>query len=449
MFLIEKVAYEIGYETREPAGVACGSAARAGTVGPTVAGMIPDSYSAMEPDRRRAIWTARQRAPIIGPDNATIEALVHGRHGDPFAVLGRHGRSCAASRQAPTGWRRSPPTATCWRGWNGCHPAGFFAGAIPPGQPYRLRIRWPGGVEETEDPYSFGPLLGRDGSASVRRRPAFRTGPRVRRAMHVRADDNGNRVAGVRFAVWAPNASRVSVVGDFNSWDGRRHPMRKRPEAGLWEIFIPRLGPGEFYKYELLDANGTLLPLKADPLALETEHAAGHRLARRASVAACLGRCRLDGVARHAPGRRRADLDLRSPCRVLVARCRGTIAATGTRWRTGCCPTSPTSASRISSSCRSRNIRSAAPGAINRWACSRRPRGLGRRTVSPASSIARIRPASASSSTGCRRIFPPTRMGCIASTAPRCTSTAIRARACIATGTPRSTISAATKCAAS
>ena len=78
-------------------------------------------------------------------------------------------------------------------------------------------------------------------------------------------------IAGVRFAVWAPNASRVSVVGDFNTWDGRRHPMRKRPEAGLWEIFVPRIGPGTLYKYELLDAYGHLLPQKADPLAKETE----------------------------------------------------------------------------------------------------------------------------------------------------------------------------------
>src|SRR5262249_52247656 len=78
-------------------------------------------------------------------------------------------------------------------------------------------------------------------------------------------------VRGVRFSVWAPNASRVSVVGEFNNWDGRRHPMRKRIEAGVWELFIPRLGPGQLYKYELLDAWGHLLPLRADPLALETE----------------------------------------------------------------------------------------------------------------------------------------------------------------------------------
>src|SRR5690606_22474031 len=79
-------------------------------------------------------------------------------------------------------------------------------------------------------------------------------------------------VHGVRFVVWAPNARRVSVVGNFNSWDGRRHPMRLHPGAGIWEIVIPRLEAGEVYKYEVLGREG-LLPLKADPVALQTEHA--------------------------------------------------------------------------------------------------------------------------------------------------------------------------------
>src|SRR5688500_13896215 len=78
-------------------------------------------------------------------------------------------------------------------------------------------------------------------------------------------------VEGVAFAVWAPNARRVSVVGDFNQWDGRRHPMRKRVEAGLWEIFIPGVPVGSFYKYELLGVDGALLPLKADPVGFEQE----------------------------------------------------------------------------------------------------------------------------------------------------------------------------------
>ena len=70
---------------------------------------------------------------------------------------------------------------------------------------------------------------------------------------------------GVHFAVWAPNAQRVSVVGDFNDWDGRRHVMRKRMDTGIWEIFIPGLGDRCAYKFEIIGADGVRLPLKADP----------------------------------------------------------------------------------------------------------------------------------------------------------------------------------------
>ena len=76
---------------------------------------------------------------------------------------------------------------------------------------------------------------------------------------------------GTRFAVWAPNASRLAVVGDFNDWDGNRHPMRLRPECGVWEAFIPGVSAGALYKYEVHARDGTLLPWKADPLARQTE----------------------------------------------------------------------------------------------------------------------------------------------------------------------------------
>src|SRR5262249_40336381 len=78
-------------------------------------------------------------------------------------------------------------------------------------------------------------------------------------------------IPGVRFAVWAPNARRVAVVGDFNTWDGRRHSMRLRHQAGIWEIFIPRLRAGARYKFQITDRDGNVLPLKADPLARATE----------------------------------------------------------------------------------------------------------------------------------------------------------------------------------
>ena len=78
-------------------------------------------------------------------------------------------------------------------------------------------------------------------------------------------------VAGTRFAVWAPNASRASVVGDFNHWDGRQHPMRLRIECGVWELFLPGVGEGALYKFELAARDGTLLPARADPYARQSE----------------------------------------------------------------------------------------------------------------------------------------------------------------------------------
>ena len=79
--------------------------------------------------------------------------------------------------------------------------------------------------------------------------------------------EGAQAVAGVRFAVWAPNASHVSVVGDFNAWDGRRHAMRSRGSSGVWETFIPHAAPGDHYKYEIHGRDGRLLPLKCDPYA--------------------------------------------------------------------------------------------------------------------------------------------------------------------------------------
>ena len=72
-------------------------------------------------------------------------------------------------------------------------------------------------------------------------------------------------VEGVRFAVWAPHARRVSVVGDFCDWDGRRHPMRSRGSSGVWELFVPGLGPGTLYKFELLNREHDELLVKTDP----------------------------------------------------------------------------------------------------------------------------------------------------------------------------------------
>ena len=101
-------------------------------------------------------------------------------------------------------------------------PDGLFELELPQAQRYRLRIHWPGGVQESEDPYAFGPLLGETDLYLF----AEGNHRRLWRSLGSAAVEHEG-VPGVRFAVWAPNARRVSVVGDFNNWDGRRHPMRQ------------------------------------------------------------------------------------------------------------------------------------------------------------------------------------------------------------------------------
>ncbi|MEW9854609.1 1,4-alpha-glucan branching protein GlgB [Novosphingobium sp. M1R2S20] len=143
---------------------------------------------------------------------------------------------------------------------------GLFSGPLQEEGQYKLRIRWPGGGEqETEDPYSFG-LVVSDLDLHL-----FNEGRhwQLGRAMGAQPRTLDG-VEGVAFSVWAPNARRVSVIGDFNNWDGRRHPMRVRYGAGVWELFVPRIGPGAHYKFEVLGADGRASQ-KADPLARLTE----------------------------------------------------------------------------------------------------------------------------------------------------------------------------------
>ncbi|MEZ2409288.1 1,4-alpha-glucan branching protein GlgB [Bosea sp. RCC_152_1] len=200
-------------------------------------------------------------------DGATAAALEAGRLQDPFAILGPH--------QGPRGrfLRIFVPGANAVAIESGAgmmqlravEPAGLFVGDIEAG-PYRLRIAWPGGEQVTEDSYGFGPILGDLDLHLISEGRHFE----LARVLGANLDERDG-VPGVRFAVWAPNASRVSVVGNFNAWDGRRHMMRRRGASGVWELFVPRLTHGELYKYELLDRNGRLLPQKADPVARAAE----------------------------------------------------------------------------------------------------------------------------------------------------------------------------------
>jgi 1,4-alpha-glucan branching enzyme len=208
--------------------------------------------------------------PGLGLDAATAAALESGRLNDAFAVLGPHAdaRGTVVRAFAPPaeGIDLIGAGDELLSVMQRTGPVGLFAARIDSRRGYRFRIRWPGGVTQvTEDPYSYGLLLGELDVYLLAEGNHLELGRCLgAQAMSIEG------VPGVRFAVWAPNAQRVSVVGDFNGWDGRRHPMRKRVEAGVWELFIPRLPVGTVYKYEILGPHG-MLPLKADPVALQAE----------------------------------------------------------------------------------------------------------------------------------------------------------------------------------
>jgi 1,4-alpha-glucan branching enzyme len=139
---------------------------------------------------------------------------------------------------------------------------GLFEWEGQPPRPWRLRIR-EGGVDfEIVDPYAFGPTL-TDQEMYLFNEGRLLEAWRTFGAQHMTVDG----VAGVRFAVWAPNAERVSVVGSFNNWDGRVHAMRSRGGSGLWEIFLPGLQPGDLYKIELRNRDTGQVMVKSDPFA--------------------------------------------------------------------------------------------------------------------------------------------------------------------------------------
>ena len=200
--------------------------------------------------------------------NPAFDALVHGVHGDPFALLGPHGNVVRALLPGAVGVRVVSRASGAVLGeMRPVYDGILFDTFVETPEPYLLSIDWGGVTQVTEDPYSFPPLLS-DFDLYLLAEGRHRDLGSCLGAQAMRVDD----VAGVRFAVWAPNARRVSVVGNFNSWDGRRHPMRLRHAAGIWEIFIPRLTPGEAYKYEILGPHG-VVPLKADPVARQAEPA--------------------------------------------------------------------------------------------------------------------------------------------------------------------------------
>ncbi|ABM36421.1 1,4-alpha-glucan branching protein GlgB [Polaromonas naphthalenivorans] len=203
-----------------------------------------------------------------------IELICSARHGDPFSVLGPHAQDGGLSIRAFLPNARQVEVIDACSGHRlgmleKHHPDGFFEGvlALQASAAYGLQVQWDNyQTALIEDPYRFGPVLGEVDvwllSEGTHLRPYEILGAN-QRVM--------DGVAGTSFAVWAPHAARVSVVGDFNVWDGRRHPMRLRRECGVWEIFLPGVALGARYKFEILAADGQVLPARADPYARQAE----------------------------------------------------------------------------------------------------------------------------------------------------------------------------------
>ena len=265
-------------------------------------------------------------------DAQGYDRLAAGRHGDPFSLLGPHDGEVRSFQPGARGVVVLARDGGAELGrLEQVHPAGIFAGKVSRNVPYRLRVEWPGLPQETEDPYSFGLLLGRRSTCTCSPRAGTSSWRRcsARRRWWWTASPACASPSGRRMR------ARVSVVGDFNGWDGGATRCGCAPSRASGNCSCPRLLPGARYKYDILGADGARLPLKADPLALADRTAARHRLRRR--------RARRPSPGPTMPGWRDARRAMRPTRRSRSTKCmpapgcattRG-IAPTGTGWPTG------------------------------------------------------------------------------------------------------------------
>src|SRR5262249_4191444 len=210
--------------------------------------------------------------PVIAHD--ALDALAGARHSDPFSVLGPHvdGDTLVIRAMQPGAER----VTVVQRGGGATPMPRVHAGGVWEAVfadtasvfDYRLRVTFPGGRAATiDDPYRYGRVITEYDVY------LFSQGKHTR--IYDKLGAHLTRIGdadGVHFGVWAPNADRVSVVGDFNGWDGRLHPMRRLGAVGVWEIFIPAASEGQRYKFEIRSRLHGELLLKADPYAFRFEH---------------------------------------------------------------------------------------------------------------------------------------------------------------------------------
>lgn len=202
-----------------------------------------------------------------------VEKVIQGRHSQPHSVLGMH----LHTHERKTGvvvraWLNGVESVAVVDFKDGkeklypmgqCDEAGFFEVFIPERKelfPYRLRVvQHNGEIRQFYDPYSFWPTLSEDDVYLINEGTNYRIYDKL--GAHIRTIDG---VKGVAFSVWAPSAKRVSIVGDFNHWNGLYHPMRMLGSSGIWELFIPGLEKGMKYKFEIISPHDDIL-LKTDP----------------------------------------------------------------------------------------------------------------------------------------------------------------------------------------
>ena len=246
---------------------------------------MPDDKKAIGPKQPGAATEPRTNSPSVrlSAPQEEIDLLLRAELADPFHLLGPHaieinGKKQLSIRAFRPGAESVDVVLEATAGSSlprefpmiRAHAAGFFEAVLPFSslpQGYRLAITYPGGVaEKIYDPYSFAPLLTDFDLHLIGEGTHHLEYEKL--GAHLRVV---NGVHGVQFGVWAPNALRVSIVGDFNHWDGRVHPMRARGSTGVWELFLPNVGAGMIYKYEIRSRLREIPFLKADPYGFSSE----------------------------------------------------------------------------------------------------------------------------------------------------------------------------------
>jgi 1,4-alpha-glucan branching enzyme len=321
----------------------------------------------------------------LKPPEEAIRALLDGTHADPFSLLGIHeGPQGAFARALLPGAEIAEAFSLASKSlgkFTRTDTRGLFEGPVK-GERQPVKYRCQAGTHEwwITDPYSFGPVLGPLDDLLIAEGTHYRLFDKL--GAHCIAHEGAS---GVHFAVWAPNARHVSLVGDFNDWDHRRHPMRRRTDIGVWELFIPDIDAGRAYKYRITGPDGTVQPLKADPFAFASE--------LRPKTASLTARPAKPDWGDNAHRAHWAAADPRREPMAIYEVHPGSWQRDdngwfprGTLWPSGSFPMSPTWASPTSSSCRCPNILMIRAGAIRRQGSMRRPPVLAARMALPASS---------------------------------------------------------------